>query len=87
MAHVHGEYLEEGGEEDVELDMVVEEETPNTDIEVILPDTISDEVREKSKEFETGKVSRRLEFKTVDKKTGKVLVSSIYEQKDTYILE
>lgn len=77
MAHVHGEYLGvEGEDEDIELDMVVEEETPNAEIEVILPDTINDEENEKPKEPESGKVSRRLEFKT-EKKTGKVLVSDL----------
>lgn len=85
MAHVHGEYLEVEGEEEenVELEMVVEEETSN-DI-VILPDTISNEIKQKPKE-EKKKIVRRLEFK--DKKSaGKIVVSDIYKQKDIYIFQ
>lgn len=87
MAHVHGEYLEveDEEEENVELEMVVEEETPN-DIEVILPDTISNEIKQKPKELEKKNIVRRLEFK--DKKSaGKIVVSDIYKQKDIYISE
>lgn len=82
MAHVHGEYLEmeEEDENNVELEMVVEEEAPNPEIEVILPDVITDEIKEKSKELETGKTPRHLEFKAVDKKSAeKLLVSGICE--------
>ncbi|XP_032677251.1 uncharacterized protein LOC116846936 isoform X3 [Odontomachus brunneus] len=78
MAHVHGEYLEmeEEDENNVELEMVVEEEALNPEIEVILPDVITDEIKEKSKEFETGKTPRHMELKAVDKKSAKKLLTN-----------
>ncbi|XP_014483569.1 PREDICTED: uncharacterized protein LOC106749040 isoform X2 [Dinoponera quadriceps] len=76
MAHVtHDEYLEvDNDNERLELDMVVEEETSNTEIEVILPDTINDEAKEKSKELENRRVTRR-SLKAIDKTkpTSKIL--------------
>lgn len=80
MAHVHGEYfeVEEENEDNIELEMVVEEELSNAEIEVILPDMITDEVKEKSKEPEIAKNARPLEFKAADKKAAeKFLVSGI----------
>ncbi|XP_019698657.1 uncharacterized protein LOC105186934 isoform X2 [Harpegnathos saltator] len=75
MAHVHGEYLdvEDADEGNVELEMVVEEEASNN-IEVILPDVMTNQVKEKSKNLESGKIARRLEFKAINKKSaGKIL--------------
>ncbi|XP_014483570.1 PREDICTED: uncharacterized protein LOC106749040 isoform X3 [Dinoponera quadriceps] len=80
MAHVtHDEYLEvDNDNERLELDMVVEEETSNTEIEVILPDTINDEAKEKSKELENRRVTRR-SLKAIDKTkpTSKILQADV----------